>query len=89
MKIALSCHMEYDWLFFAFSDNGEGVEASELRQIFDPLFTSDVGRSVAGLGLSICHEIIIAHNGKIWAEPNEEEGSGLRVCFVLPRAKDL
>lgn len=89
MKIALSCHMEYDWLFFAFSDNGEGVEASELRQIFDPLFTSDVGRSVAGLGLSICHEIIIAHNGKIWAEPNEEEGSGLRVCFVLPRVKDL
>jgi rfaE bifunctional protein kinase chain/domain len=37
---------------------------------------------VKGLGLSICREIINKHNGKIWAENNENQG--LAVTFTLP-----
>ena len=69
---------------FAFEDSGEGVPSSQLSQIFDPLFTSDAGRSVAGLGLSICREILQSHGGKIWAEPRKNR-PGLCIRFCLPR----
>lgn len=80
----ISCHAEGSHICFAFEDNGEGVPSSQLSQIFDPLFTSDAGRSVAGLGLSICREILRSHDGKIWAE-QRSNGPGLCIRFCLPR----
>ena len=35
-----------------------------------------------GLGLAISREMIIAHNGKIWAE--SIEGKGTSIFFTLP-----
>ncbi|MBC8546614.1 HAMP domain-containing histidine kinase [Clostridiaceae bacterium NSJ-31] len=64
-------------------DNGSGVPGDDLERIFEPLYTSDAGRSVAGLGLAICREIIAVHGGRIWAE-NRPEG-GLCVCFTLAK----
>lgn len=80
----ISCHAEGPFICFSFEDSGEGVPSSQLSQIFDPLFTSDAGRSVAGLGLSICREILQSHGGKIWAEPRKN-GPGLCIRFCLPR----
>ena len=70
-KRQISCYAEGPSICCAFEDSGEGVPSSQLSQIFDPLFTSDAGRSVAGLGLSICREILQSHGGKIWAEPRK------------------
>ena len=80
----ISCYAEGPSICFAFEDSGEGVPSSQLSQIFDPLFTSDAGRSVAGLGLSICREILQSHGGKIWAEPRKNR-PGLCIRFCLPR----
>lgn len=70
---------------FAVSDNGSGVSPENLEQIFEPLYTSDGGRSVCGLGLAICSEITKAHDGKIWAENNTKDG--LTVHVVIPVLK--
>ena len=80
----ISCYAEGPSICFAFEDSGEGFPSSQLSQIFDPLFTSDAGRSVAGLGLSICREILQSHGGKIWAEPRKNR-PGLCIRFCLPR----
>ncbi|HYF35284.1 MAG TPA: ATP-binding protein, partial [Prosthecobacter sp.] len=46
-------------------DNGPGVPEDVLLRIFDPFFTTkDVGAGM-GLGLSICHQIIAEHGGRI------------------------
>jgi len=50
--------------------------------MFDPFYTSDKSRSVAGLGLSISKEIVEGCNGSIWAENNET--GGLSVKISLP-----
>ena len=56
------------------ADNGTGVKQENLSKIFDVLYTEDPSRKVSGFGLSICKEIIEAHEGKIWAESNEYGG---------------
>ena len=70
-----------DGVRVAVSDNGVGVPEENLDRIFEALYTSDEIRSVAGLGLAICKEIIEAHKGRIWAE--NRPGGGLTVVFVL------
>lgn len=67
------------------SDNGEGVSEDKLEIIFEPLYTSDEGRKVAGLGLANCREIIEAHGGRIHAEGAET--GGLKICIELDRKK--
>jgi signal transduction histidine kinase len=81
-KINISCIQEKSTIVFSVADNGAGVKDELLSQIFEPMYTSDAGRSVAGLGLAICKEIINTHGGDIWAENNQE--GGLTVKFSLP-----
>lgn len=66
-------------LYIDFSDNGEGVAADKYEIIFEPLYTSDEGRKVAGLGLANCREIVAAHDGRIYAAASES--GGLKICM--------
>ena len=72
-------------LLFSISDNGVGIPEDELELVFDKFTQSSKTKSNAGgsgLGLSICREIILAHNGSIWAENNPDGGSIFR--FQIP-----
>ena len=71
-------------VFFRFADNGDGVPEDKLTIIFEPLYTSDTSRKVAGLGLSISKEIVEAHGGTI--EASKASIGGLELCITLPRA---
>jgi two-component system sensor histidine kinase ChiS len=67
-------------------DNGIGIPEGELDSIFDKFSQSSktkTGAGGTGLGLAICKEIIVAHQGRIWGEHNQPQGSVFR--FVLPQ----
>lgn len=64
------------------TDNGIGMDAGKLNQIFTPFFT-DKNRGT-GLGLAIVKNIIEKHNGKIEVESRQGEGS--RFTVILPVA---
>lgn len=70
-------------VYVVIADNGEGVPEDKLELIFEPLYTSDEGRKVAGLGLAICREIIESHGGTVHAEKSDL--GGLAVCIELPK----
>lgn len=72
-------------VYFHINDSGEGVPEENLELIFEPLYTSDEGRKLAGLGLSICREIIDAHSGIIYAQHSDL--GGLEVIIELDRKK--
>lgn len=72
-------------VYIDISDNGEGVSEDKLEVIFEPLYTSDKGRKVAGLGLANCRQIIGAHGGKIHAA--QSEAGGLKICIELESMK--
>lgn len=84
-KIKVSIYIQPKNVFIRFSDSGEGVADEKLELIFEPLYTSDRGRKVAGLGLAICREIVESHGGKIYAQKSEL--GGLAVCIELPKEK--
>ena len=71
---------------FEISDDGCGIPRDKLDKIFDGYFSSLVRadyneRRNMGIGLSVCAAIIKAHDGKIYAENNEEGGATFR--FLL------
>jgi signal transduction histidine kinase len=65
----------------AIEDSGPGIEPETLKHIFEPFFTSK-GKGM-GMGLSICHSIIEAHHGRLWATANTPHGAVFQ--FTLPR----
>lgn len=75
-----------DHAVVAVMDTGEGIPAEDLPFLFDRLYrveksrTRDLGGS--GLGLSIAKSLIQAHQGEIWAESQEGQGSTFK--FKLP-----
>jgi signal transduction histidine kinase len=66
------------------SDQGVGILENEQTSIFEP-FTqgkaTKTGAGGKGLGLTICKEIIQAHQGKIWAENNPEGGATFSIMI--------
>lgn len=64
----------------AVSDNGKGISASHLQNIFRPFYTTKAQGT--GLGLSISRGIIEKHGGRISVE--SAEGKGTTVTIFLP-----
>ena len=54
-------------------DQGPGIEPEIQDRIFDPFFSRREGGS--GLGLAICHSIITRHQGGIFVDSSEEDGT--------------
>lgn len=63
-----------------FRDSGKGIRPQDISRIFDPFFTTK--SSGTGIGLSICHELVLAHGGEIQIESGE--GRGTTVSILLP-----
>nr|WP_269513965.1 response regulator [Brevundimonas subvibrioides] len=64
-------------------DDGPGLDADRVDAIFEP-FIHGSGRPGAGLGLSICRQIIDNMNGRIWAENNQGRGATFAFDITAP-----
>jgi two-component system sensor histidine kinase PilS (NtrC family) len=67
----------------AVEDNGKGMPADRVEQLFEPFSNSTSGGT--GLGLSIVYQIIRDHNGTI--NVRSSEGEGTTITIELPREK--
>ncbi len=70
-----------DSIQISIKDNGEGIPAEQVPMIFQryPTKKRKIG---TGLGLYLAKQIVEAHNGKIWFET--KEGEGTTFYFTLP-----
>ena len=88
LKISLTLENEASTEFakLVFEDNGIGVEESHLSNLFEYLYRVDDSRNRmdggAGLGLSICRQIVTAHQGEISAQ--KASLGGLAILIKLP-----
>ncbi len=62
-------------------DNGAGIPAPQLENLFEPFYTTK--ESGLGMGLSISRTIIEAHGGRLWAESDGHNGSTFTIKLPL------
>jgi PAS domain S-box-containing protein len=66
-----------------FQDDGPGIPAEVLPNIFDPFYTTKRPGRGTGLGLSICKAILREHGGEIEASSGPEGGAVFRVALPV------
>lgn len=66
-------------------DNGKGIAAKDIGNIFERFYRTDASRNSvhggSGIGLSIVKKIVEDHGGYVWA--TSKEGEGTCIHFVL------
>ena len=63
----------------AVHDSGSGISRENIDKVFDPYFTTKPEGT--GLGLALAYKIIDEHNGSIWFESVECEGTTVYVAL--------
>ncbi len=63
-------------------DSGHGMKKEDIKNIFEPFYTTKPLGAGTGLGLSIAYEVIKEHNGHILVKSKEGEGS--EFIIILP-----
>lgn len=80
-----------DFIQVELEDNGKGIAAKDLANIFDRFYRTDASRNSSkggsGIGLSIVKKIVEDHGGKIWA--TSKEGTGTVMYFVIRKYQEV
>lgn len=76
------------------ADKGMGIRESQLAHVFDQFYRAENNQKDGqtriegrGLGLTLCKEIMLAHQGDIYAESTFGEGSTF--TFIIPLYKEV
>ncbi|MFH1646713.1 MAG: PAS domain S-box protein, partial [Chloroflexota bacterium] len=85
-EVLISARRSGRELLVSVTDQGPGIPAAELVNIFDRMYRIEQrlspGADGMGLGLYICQRLVETHGGRIWAESTAGQGSTIR--FALP-----
>lgn len=78
--LTLECARREDDVTFTIVDTGEGIPSEHLPKIFNLYFTTKPNGT--GMGLSMAHQIVTEHSGRI--EVESEVGRGTSFTILLP-----
>ena len=68
------------------SDSGPGLCADVAEHLFQPVRSQKPHGM--GIGLMVCHAIVTAHGGEIWAESKPGKETAFRFTLPLAEADD-
>lgn len=83
--IVVSAFNEEGCIRVTISDTGCGIAAKDLNHVKEKFFKSNTNVRGSGIGLAVADEIIKSHNGLLFLESTE--GEGTTVTVVLPTVK--
>ncbi|MCI8504934.1 MAG: HAMP domain-containing histidine kinase [Lachnospiraceae bacterium] len=76
---------EGDFVQIEIEDNGRGIAARDLPNIFERFYRTDSSRNSSkggsGIGLSIVKKIVEDHGGRIWATSKESIGTVMHIVL--------
>lgn len=80
LRISTSC-IDEQWVRLGIADNGVGISEALQRQVFQPFFTTKLGKQHHnGLGLYVSYQIITEqHQGKLYCHSTPGQGTELIV----------
>jgi signal transduction histidine kinase len=79
-KLSISAQAKKDKVQVSFTDTGSGISKENMKNLFEPLFTTKA-RGI-GLGLAVSKNLVEANGGSI--EVESEEGKGSIFSVILP-----
>jgi len=84
-EITISCKEENNKWLFSVKDNGIGIPKDYQSKIFSIFTRLENKRDYegTGIGLSLCQKIVVRHNGTIWI--NSKEGEGSTFYFTISK----
>lgn len=74
-------NLSNNWIRVIFEDTGTGIDENDIKNIFNPFFTTKEGGT--GLGLPIVHRIIEDHEGIIKATSIREKGTQFEILLPI------
>jgi signal transduction histidine kinase len=82
--VQITATMEADQVTLVVTDDGVGMEPKVLAHVFDPFFTTRLGKGGSGLGLSVSHRIATSVlGGSLSARSTSGSGSQFTLVFPL------
>ncbi len=88
--VTLGARIENGFVVLSVEDEGRGIPADDLDEIFDRFFRIDSSNNqrmgATGLGLPLVKEIAKAHGGRVWVESSLGEGSTFFLTIPLDAA---
>jgi two-component system sensor histidine kinase KdpD len=88
-RILVDAMVALETIALRITDDGLGIPAQALPQVFDKFIKADTttadGGKGTGLGLAIAKGIMEAHGGSISAESPHADGRGTRIVLTFPR----
>jgi signal transduction histidine kinase len=86
-RISVTHRLAHGSVSVVVTDNGCGMTEEELARCLDPFFTTkDVGEGT-GLGLSVAHNIVTNHGGRMELESRPGQGCTVTLTFPLPAGR--
>ena len=71
------------------SDNGHGINPDDMKQIFEPYFTTKEKGKGTGLGLAVVHGIVKEHQGDIQVTSELNKGTTFNVLIPIMKTKPI
>ena len=83
-SIEIATELKDDKVIASFKDNGHGIASEDLDGLFEKYvsYAKKFRQIGTGLGLYVAKQIVSNHNGKIWV--NSTEGEGSTFSFEIP-----
>lgn len=86
--VEVAAETRKDQVLLSVKDNGPGIPPESLPHLFERFYRVDKARTPnrggAGLGLSIVHQIVESHDGKIKVESRVDHGTTFHITLPLP-----
>lgn len=82
-EIVITVEDQGQWGAISIQDNGPGIPPEHIGDVFSPFFSTKASSSNWGVGLSYCHKIANAHNGKIEVRSNAKLGTTFTIFLPL------
>ncbi|MFA5117428.1 MAG: PAS domain-containing protein [Candidatus Omnitrophota bacterium] len=85
-EIKITSAIDDEYITISIEDNGPGIAQDIIDKIFDPFFTTKAKGT--GLGLAVCRQIVVMHDGEISVKHGITKGTCIVVRLPKERRKE-